>query len=98
MSDGSCVGLFLSLFFFFSFFFFFWYWETRLNGNFLRPSRKMTETTLWWRKHDREGFFFFLVVIFSSSGFTMGCCNRSVFALMPKLTQDNLNKIEITEK
>ena len=58
-------------------------WQRQLSGG-----ENMTE----------RGFFFFFVVIFSSSGFTMGCCNRSVFALMPKLTQDNLNKIEITEK
>ena len=48
-----------------------------------------------------EGFFFFfLVVIFSSSGLTAGCfrSDRSMFALIPKLTQDNQNKTEIMKK
>ena len=69
---------------------------------FLDQVEKMTKTTLWWRKHDGEGFFFFFffVVIFSSFGLTAGCfrSDRSMFALIPKLTQDNQNKIEIMEK
>ena len=44
---------------------------------------------IWW-KH----FFFFF-----GSGLTSDdASNRSVFALIPKLTQDNQNKIETTEK
>ena len=43
---------------------FFLYWETQLNGNSLGPSRKMTEITCWWRKHNGEGFFFFVVKFF----------------------------------
>ena len=45
-------------------------------------------------------FFFFFVVIFSSFGLTTGCfrSDRSMFALIPKLTQDNQNKIEIMKK
>ena len=30
--------------------FFFFFKETQLYDNFLTPSRKMIETTLWWRK------------------------------------------------
>ena len=43
------------------------------------------------------GFFFFFWVIFSGS-FLQSCFNRSVFALIPKLTQDNQNKTETMEK
>ena len=32
------------------FFFFFFFKETQQYDNFLTPSRKMIETTLWWRK------------------------------------------------
>ena len=42
-------------------------------------------------------FFFF----FCNTFLVRDCgdaSNRSVFALIPKLTQDNQNKIEITEK
>ena len=42
-------------------------------------------------------FFFFFFV--SSSGLTCDdASNRSVFALIPKLMQDNQNKIKTTEK
>ena len=41
-----------------------------------------------------KAFFFFF-----GSGLTGDdASNRSVFALIPKLTQDNQNKIETTEK
>ena len=43
--------------------------------------------------------FFFFFGDFSDSGLTaLQSSNRSVFALIPKLTQDNQNQIEITEK
>ena len=75
------------------FFFFFSYWETQLNCNFLGPSRKndrdnsLVEKTRWRGNF----FFFFFVVIFSSFGLTAGCfkLDRLVFALIPKLMQDN---------
>ena len=49
---------------------------------------------LWWKIYS-ESFFFFL------SGSRLTCddtSNRLVFALISKLTQDNQNKTEITEK
>ena len=42
------------------------------------------------------GFFFFWVIFSGSS--LRSCFNRSVFALIPKLTQDNQNKTETMEK
>ena len=49
----------------------------------------------WWWKIYGESFFFLL----SGSGLNYDdASNGSVFALIPKLTQDNLNKTEITEK
>ena len=87
VSDGSCVGLF----------FFFGTGKHNWMATFLDQVEKMTETTLWWRKHDGEGFFFFfLVVIFSSSGLTAGCfrSDRSMFALIPKLTQETRTKLK----
>ena len=73
----------------------------QLNGNFLGPSRKndkdnsLVEKTQW-----RGIFFFFLWWFFSSSRLIAGCfrLDRSMFTLIPKLTQDNQNKIERTEK
>ena len=47
----------------------------------------------WWWKIYGESFFL------SGSGLTCDdASNGSVFALIPKLTQDNQNKIEIAEK
>ena len=65
-------------------------------ATFLDQVEKMTETTLSWRKHNGGIFFFFFVVIFSSSGLTVGCfrSNRSVFALIPKLTQETRTKLK----
>ena len=71
-------------------------WEIQLYANFLAPSRKMIESTLWWRKTRWWGIFFFLVIF--SGSFLWWCFNKLVFALIPKLMQDNQNKIETTIK
>ena len=48
----------------------------------------------WWWKIFGDSFFFF----FFFSGLTDDASNRSVFALIPNMTQDNQNKIERTIK
>ena len=40
-------------------FFFFGTRKHNWMATFLEQVEKMTETTLWWREHDGEGFFFF---------------------------------------
>ena len=64
-------------------------------ATFLDQVEKMTETTLWWRKHDGEGIFFLNTFLVRDYG---DASIRSMSALIQKLTQDNQNKIEITEK
>ena len=46
---------------------------------------------------ETQQWIFFFLVIFSGS-FLRWCFNKSVFALIPNMTQDNQNKTKITEK
>ena len=88
------------------FYFYFLYWETQLNGKFLGPSRKTTETTLWWRKHDGEGFFFFFLWwFFFSSGLTVGnfrqtdvCSDTKTDARQPEQSWNNRKIKNITSE
>ena len=53
---------------------------------------------LWWWKNTVNVFSFFLS-FFLAFGLTCNdASNRSVFALIPKLTQDNQNKTKTTIK
>ena len=96
------VSLFLSFFFSFYFFFIFLFGTGKHDWmeTFLDQVEKWQRQLSGGENTMERGFFFFFffVVIFSSFGFTVGCCNILVFALIPKLMQDNQNKIEITEK
>ena len=48
----------------------------------------------WWWKIFSDSFFFFFWLWIDCND----ASNRSVFALIPNMTQDNQNKIEIMEK
>ena len=47
----------------------------------------------WWKIYDESFFSFFLVLDWLANA-----SNRSVFALIPNMTQDNQNKTKITIK